>query len=170
MSGIPHDIYEQLPDEDKGSPFASWNALKKQLEGTDKILANRKKAALLDMDNFKMLPNETLFDAYSRYNIVVNRVKKLKGERSQEDFNLKFLNIISPKCDHISKIIKEYVVNVEYRVNYYKDELIATQFRIEELKCRMAKLERDHEIKIKAYLTSLVQYELMLEQCDISHG
>ena len=97
LSGIPHDIYEQLPDEDKSSPFNVWNALKKQFEGTDKILANRKKAAFTDMDNFKMLPHETLFDAYSRYNIIVNRVKKLKGERSQEDFNMKFMNNLSLK-------------------------------------------------------------------------
>nr|KAJ0185601.1 hypothetical protein LSAT_V11C900489100 [Lactuca sativa] len=113
LSGIPHDIYEQLPDEDKSSPFNVWNSLKKQFEGTDKILANRKKVALTDMDNFKMLPHETLFDAYSRYNIVVNRVKKLKGERSQEDFNLKFLNNLSPKRDTMHMIILQTTINLD---------------------------------------------------------
>lgn len=29
LSGVPHDIYEQLPDEDKTTPFKVWTALKR---------------------------------------------------------------------------------------------------------------------------------------------
>ena len=49
------------------------------------------------MENFKMLAHETLFDAYSKYEIVFIKVKKLKAERSQNAFNMKFLNNLSPK-------------------------------------------------------------------------
>ena len=52
LSRIHYDIYEQLPHEDKGIPFSVRNALKKQFEGTDKILENRKKVALFDMEHF----------------------------------------------------------------------------------------------------------------------
>ena len=49
--------------------------------------------------------------------------------------------------EHNSEIMKEYIVKAEYRVKYYKDELITTQFRFEELKCNMANIENDLEIK-----------------------
>lgn len=51
------------------------------------------------------------------------------------------------EINHIYKIVKEYVVNVEDQVNYYKDELIVIQIRFEELKCRLVELKRDLEIK-----------------------
>ena len=60
-----------------------------------------------------MLPHESLFDSYSRYKIVVNREKKLKGERSQEDFNMKFLNILSPKWDTVHMIILQTTTNLD---------------------------------------------------------
>lgn len=44
-----------------------------------------------------------------------------------------------PDTNHIFEIIKECVVNVEYQVNDYKDEQIATQFMLEELICCVAK-------------------------------
>ena len=69
--------------------------------------------------------------------------------------------------DHVSEIIKENVAIVEYCVNYYKDELIATQFRFKELKCKMANLENDLEIKTEAHHMSIEQYEIVLNQHDI---
>ncbi|TLX69865.1 hypothetical protein E9993_22700 [Labilibacter sediminis] len=113
LSGIPHDIYEQIPDDEKETPHDVWVALKKQFEGTPKIIANRMKSAILEMDNFKMQPNESIYEAYSRFNVIVNKVKKFKADRSQSEINSKFLDSLTPKWHMAQMLIVHTATNLD---------------------------------------------------------
>nr|KAJ0203190.1 hypothetical protein LSAT_V11C500256030 [Lactuca sativa] len=50
---------------------------------------------------------------YLMHNLGTTLVKKLKGERSQKDFNLKFLNNLSPKWDTVHMIILQTTINLD---------------------------------------------------------
>ncbi|KAI3503611.1 hypothetical protein L1887_32057 [Cichorium endivia] len=83
------------------------SALKRQFEGTAKILASRKKAAMNDIDAFKMYPDESIYDAYTRYNILINRFKMCCGEKYQEEINMKILNNLTPKWANVKMLITQ---------------------------------------------------------------
>nr|GEV23057.1 hypothetical protein [Tanacetum cinerariifolium] len=90
IQGLPNDIYSLIYSNDTAKGL--WDALERQMHGSEYDEQDRKAAILYEYETFKAIEGEQLLDTYLRYLQVIKNLKKCGYKKDNCELNYKFLN------------------------------------------------------------------------------
>ncbi|GJU10776.1 hypothetical protein Tco_1133172 [Tanacetum coccineum] len=102
IQGLPNDIYSLIDSNDTAKDL--WDALERQMRGSEYGEQDRKAAILYEYETFKATEGEQLLDTYLRYLQVINDLKKCGYKKDNCELNYKFLNNLQPEWKHNGNI------------------------------------------------------------------
>nr|GEX96404.1 hypothetical protein [Tanacetum cinerariifolium] len=86
-----------LKDPNNETAKDSWDALERQMCGSEYGEQDRKAAILYEYKTFKAIEGEQLIDTYLRYLQVINDLKKCGYKKDNYELSYKFLNNLQPE-------------------------------------------------------------------------
>nr|GEX14301.1 hypothetical protein [Tanacetum cinerariifolium] len=92
---LPNDIYSLIDSNDTAKDL--WDALKRQMRGSEYGEQDKKAAILYEYKTFKATEGEQLLDTYFRYLQVINDLNKCGYKKDNYELNYKFLNNLQPE-------------------------------------------------------------------------
>nr|GEX33466.1 hypothetical protein [Tanacetum cinerariifolium] len=95
IQGLPNDIYSLIDSNETAKDL--WNALERQMRGSEYDEQDRKDAILYKYETFKANEGEQLLDTYLRYLQVINVLKKCGYKKYNCELNYKFLSNLQPE-------------------------------------------------------------------------
>nr|GEY82409.1 retrovirus-related Pol polyprotein from transposon TNT 1-94 [Tanacetum cinerariifolium] len=95
IQGLPNDIYSLTDSNETAKDL--WDALERQMRGSEYVEQDRKAAILYEYETFKGIEGEQLLDTYLRYLQVINDLKKCGYKKDNYELNYKFLNNLQPE-------------------------------------------------------------------------
>nr|GEW83093.1 hypothetical protein [Tanacetum cinerariifolium] len=90
IQGLPNDIYSPIDSNETAKDL--WDALERQMRGSEYGEQDRKAAILYEYKTFKAIKGEQLLDTYLCYLQVINDLKKCGYKKENCELNYKFLN------------------------------------------------------------------------------
>nr|GFC53278.1 hypothetical protein [Tanacetum cinerariifolium] len=105
IQGLSNDIYS-LIDSNKTNKDL-WDALERQMRGSEYGKQDRKAAILYEYETFKATEGEQLLDTYPRYLQVVNDLKRCGYKKDNYELNYKFLNTLQPEWKHNGTLMRQ---------------------------------------------------------------
>ncbi|KAJ9536351.1 hypothetical protein OSB04_un000469 [Centaurea solstitialis] len=97
---IPNDLFNRVDSRNTAKEL--WDELEKQFQGRERSIQAKLNQAIGAYEGFKALEGETLADSYSRFNIILNDLKRNGMHKSTSEINFKFLKNLNPEWDHYS--------------------------------------------------------------------
>ena len=95
-------------DSYQNSAKEIWDQLEKIMLGS-KVVNQLRVTAIMDRyENFKMRDGETLEEAYDRFIVLNNEMKKNKISRTEFDQNVKFVNNLSSEWKPFARFVKQH--------------------------------------------------------------
>ncbi|KAJ9561534.1 hypothetical protein OSB04_006694, partial [Centaurea solstitialis] len=85
-------------------------------QGTERSIQAKLNQAIGAYEGFKALEEETLADSYSRFNIILNDLRRNGMHKSTSEINFKFLKNLNSEWDH-------YSVNLQMNKNLAEEDL-----------------------------------------------
>ncbi|KAJ9544283.1 hypothetical protein OSB04_023990 [Centaurea solstitialis] len=144
IQAIPNDIYRKLDSYDD-SAKSIWDQLEKIMLGS-KVGNQLRITTLMDKyENFKMKDGESLEDAYDRFVILMNDMKKNKIYRSEMDFNVKFINNLSSDWKPFTRFVKQHKALNELKVYEVFEKLKLFEEEVGEAVFERKKIEKAEE-------------------------
>nr|GEW74139.1 hypothetical protein [Tanacetum cinerariifolium] len=95
IQGLPNDIYSLIDSNDTAKDL--WDALERQMRGSENGEQDRKGAILYVYETFKAIEGEQLLDTYLCYLQVINDLKKCGYKKDNYELNYRFLNNLQPE-------------------------------------------------------------------------
>ncbi|KAJ9542222.1 hypothetical protein OSB04_028728 [Centaurea solstitialis] len=95
---IPNDLFSRV--DSRKTAKGLWDELEKQFQGTERSIQAKLNQAIGAYEGFKALEGETLADSYSRFNIILNDLRRNGMHKSTSEINFKFLKNLNPEWDH----------------------------------------------------------------------
>ncbi|KAJ9541735.1 hypothetical protein OSB04_028241 [Centaurea solstitialis] len=111
---IPNDLFNRV--DSRNTTKELWDELEKQFQGTKRSIQAKLNQAIGAYEGFKGLEGETLADSYSRFNIILNDLRRNGMQKSTSEINFKFLKNLNPEWDH-------YSVNLQMNKNLAEEDL-----------------------------------------------
>ncbi|KAJ9542451.1 hypothetical protein OSB04_028957 [Centaurea solstitialis] len=111
---IPNDLFNRVDSRNTAKEL--WDELEKQFQGTERYIQAKLNQAIGAYEGFKALEGETLADSYSRFNIILNDLRRNGMQKSTSEINFKFLKNLNPEWDH-------YSVNLQMNKNLAEEDL-----------------------------------------------
>ncbi|KAJ9561525.1 hypothetical protein OSB04_006685 [Centaurea solstitialis] len=111
---IPNDLFNRVDSRNTAKEL--WDELEKQFQGTERSIQAKLNQAIGAYEGFKALEGETLADSYSRFNIILNDLRRNGMQKSTSEINFKFLKNLNPEWDH-------YSVNLQMNKNLAEEDL-----------------------------------------------
>ncbi|KAJ9539175.1 hypothetical protein OSB04_031908 [Centaurea solstitialis] len=111
---IPNDLFNRVDSRNTAKEL--WDELEKQFQGTERSIQAKLNQAIGAYEGFKALEGETLADSYSRFNIIMNDLRRNGMNKSTSEINYKFLKNLNPEWDH-------YSVNLQMNKNLAEEDL-----------------------------------------------
>ncbi|KAJ9546668.1 hypothetical protein OSB04_019211 [Centaurea solstitialis] len=111
---IPNDLFNRVDSRKTAKEL--WDELEKQFQGTERSIQAKLNQAIGAYEGFKALEGETLADSYSRFNIILNDLRRNGMQKSTSEINFKFLKNLNPEWDH-------YSVNLQMNKNLAEEDL-----------------------------------------------
>nr|GEW40645.1 integrase, catalytic region, zinc finger, CCHC-type, peptidase aspartic, catalytic [Tanacetum cinerariifolium] len=108
-SDVDHNDYEekdQLVDNNETAKDL-WDALERQMRGSEYGEQDRKAAILYEYETFKATEGEQLLDTYLRYLQVINDLKKCGYKKDNCEMNYKFLNNLQPEWKQYGTLMRQ---------------------------------------------------------------
>nr|GEY64521.1 wall-associated receptor kinase 2-like protein [Tanacetum cinerariifolium] len=115
IQGFPNDIYS-LIDSNETAKYL-WDALERQMRGSEYGEQDRKAAILYEYETFKAIEGEKLLDTYLRYLQVINDLKKCGYKRDNLQWGL------NDNVCVISSLITLHKPKVLCKADYYANQL-----------------------------------------------
>ncbi|KAJ9565617.1 hypothetical protein OSB04_001583 [Centaurea solstitialis] len=144
IQAIPNDIYRKLDSYDD-SAKSIWDQLEKIMLGS-KVGNQLRITTLMDKyENFKMKDGESLEDAYDRFVILMNDMKKNRIHRSEMDFSVKFINNLSLDWKPFTRFVKQHKALNELKVYEVFENLKLFEEEVEEAKGKAKVFEVDDD-------------------------
>ncbi|KAJ9536618.1 hypothetical protein OSB04_un000219 [Centaurea solstitialis] len=144
IQAIPNDIYRKLDSYDD-SAKSIWDQLEKIMLGS-KVGNQLRITTLMDKyENFKMKDGESLEDAYDRFVILMNDMKKNRIHRSEMDFSVKFINNLSLDWKPFTRFVKQHKALNELKVYEVFENLKLFEEEVEEAVLERQKKEKAEE-------------------------
>ncbi|KAJ9538751.1 hypothetical protein OSB04_031484 [Centaurea solstitialis] len=144
IQAIPNDIYRKLDSYDD-SAKSIWDQLEKIMLGS-KVGNQLRITTLMDKyENFKMKDGESLEDAYDRFVILMNDMKKNRIHRSEMDFSVKFINNLSSDWKPFTRFVKQHKALNELKVYEVFENLKLFEKEVEEAVFEKKKKEKAEE-------------------------
>nr|GEX53815.1 hypothetical protein [Tanacetum cinerariifolium] len=113
IQGLPNDIYSLIDSNETAKDL--WDALKRQMRGSEYGEQDRKAAILYEYETFKAIEGEQLLDTYLRY------LKKQYATLMRQTKNLMDINI-----DALYNILKQNQGDVNDALGYKKKATVVT--------------------------------------------
>nr|GEZ45369.1 hypothetical protein [Tanacetum cinerariifolium] len=85
IQGLPNDIYSPIDSNETANDL--WDALERQMRGSEYGEQDRKAVILYEYETFKAIKGEQLLDIYLRYLQVINDLKKCGYKKENCDVN-----------------------------------------------------------------------------------
>ncbi|KAJ9553229.1 hypothetical protein OSB04_017274 [Centaurea solstitialis] len=130
---IPNDLFNRVDSRKTAKEL--WDELEKQFQGTERSIQAKLNQAIGAYEGFKALEGETLADSYSRFNIILNDLRRNGMQKSTSEINFKFLKNLNPEWDH-------YSVNLQMNKNLAEEDLHD-----------LYSILSQHEVKVKDIVT-----------------
>ncbi|KAJ9544963.1 hypothetical protein OSB04_024670 [Centaurea solstitialis] len=111
---IPNDLFNRVDSRNTAKEL--WDELEKQFQGTERSIQAKLNQAIGAYKGFKALEGETLADSYSRFNIILNDLRRNGMQKSTSEINFKFLKNLNSEWDH-------YSVNLQMNKNLAEEDL-----------------------------------------------
>nr|GEV77567.1 reverse transcriptase domain-containing protein [Tanacetum cinerariifolium] len=102
---LPNDIYSLIVSNETAKDL--WDALERQMRGSEYDEQDRKDAILYEYETFKANEGEKLLDTYLRYLQVINDLKKRGYKKDNCELNYKFLNNLQPKWKQYGTLMRQ---------------------------------------------------------------
>ncbi|KAJ9539054.1 hypothetical protein OSB04_031787 [Centaurea solstitialis] len=130
---IPNDLFNRVDSRKTAKEL--WDELEKQFQGTERSIQAKLNQAIGAYEGFKALEGETLADSYSRFNIILNDLRRNGMHKSTSETNFKFLKNLNSEWDH-------YSVNLQMNKNLAEEDLHD-----------LYSILSQHEVKVKDIVT-----------------
>ncbi|KAJ9536171.1 hypothetical protein OSB04_un000651 [Centaurea solstitialis] len=130
---IPNDLFNRVDSRNTAKEL--WDELEKQFQGTERSIQAKLNQAIGAYEGFKAFEGETLADSYSRFNIILNDLRRNGMNKSASEINFKFLKNLNPEWDH-------YSVNLQMNKNLAEEDLHD-----------LYSILSQHEVKVKDIVT-----------------
>nr|GEV56392.1 retrovirus-related Pol polyprotein from transposon TNT 1-94 [Tanacetum cinerariifolium] len=105
IQGLPNDIYSLIDSNETAKDL--WDALERQMRGSEYGEQDRKAAILYEYESFKANEGEQLLDTYLRYLQVINDLKKCGYKKDNCELNYKFLNNLQPEWKQYGTLMRQ---------------------------------------------------------------
>nr|GEY93255.1 copia protein [Tanacetum cinerariifolium] len=105
IQGLPNDIYSLIDSNETAKDL--WDALERQMRGSDYGEQDRKAAILYEYKTFKAIEGEQLLDTYLRYLQVINDLKKRGYKKDNCELNYKFLNNLQQEWKQYATLMSQ---------------------------------------------------------------
>nr|GEW10834.1 hypothetical protein [Tanacetum cinerariifolium] len=105
IQGLSNDIYSLIDSNETAKDL--WDALEKQMCGSEYDEQDRKAAILYEYETFKGTEGEQLLDTYLLYLQVINDLKKCGYKKDNCELNYKFLNNLQPEWKQYGIMIRK---------------------------------------------------------------
>nr|GEZ41032.1 hypothetical protein [Tanacetum cinerariifolium] len=99
IQGLPNDIYSLIDSKENAKDL--WDALERQMRGSEYGEQDMKAAILYEYETFKATEGEQLLDTYLRYLQMINDLKRCGYKKDNCELNYKFLNNLQPEWKHM---------------------------------------------------------------------
>nr|GEX73924.1 hypothetical protein [Tanacetum cinerariifolium] len=103
--GLLNDIYSLIDSNETAKNL--WDALERQMRGSEYDEQDRKAAILYEYETFKSNEGEQLLDTYLRYLQVINDLKKCGYKKENYELNYKFLNNLQPEWKQYGTLMRQ---------------------------------------------------------------
>ncbi|KAJ9544645.1 hypothetical protein OSB04_024352 [Centaurea solstitialis] len=130
---IPNDLFNRVDSRNTSKEL--WDELEKQFQGTERSIQAKLNQPIGAYEGFKALEGETLADSQSRFNIILNDLRRNGMQKSTFEINFKFLKNLNPEWDH-------YSVNLQMNKNLAEEDLHD-----------LYSILSQHEVKVKDIVT-----------------
>nr|GEY98283.1 integrase, catalytic region, zinc finger, CCHC-type, peptidase aspartic, catalytic [Tanacetum cinerariifolium] len=114
---LPNDIYSLIDSNETAKDL--WDALERQMRGSEYAKQDRKATILYEYENFKAIEGELLLDTYLCYLQVINDLKKCGYKKDNYELNYKFLNNLQQEWKHELKKVTSLLANAFNRRKFY---------------------------------------------------
>ncbi|GJZ46381.1 hypothetical protein Tco_0593977, partial [Tanacetum coccineum] len=105
IQGLPNDIYSLIDSNDTAKDL--WDALERQMRGSEYGEQDRKAAILYEYETFKATEGEEFLDTYLCYLQVINDLKKCGYKKDNYELNYKFLNNLQPEWKQFGTLMRQ---------------------------------------------------------------
>nr|GEV22170.1 hypothetical protein [Tanacetum cinerariifolium] len=105
IQGLSNDIYSLINSNESVKDL--WDALERQMRGSEYGEQDRKAAILYEYETFKATEGEQLLDTYLRYLQVINDLKKCGYKKDNCELNYKFLNNLQPEWKQYGTMMRQ---------------------------------------------------------------
>nr|GEV29902.1 hypothetical protein [Tanacetum cinerariifolium] len=105
IQGLSNDIYSLIDSNETAKDL--WDALERQMRGSEYGEQDRKAAILYEYETFKAIEGEQLLDTYLRYLQVINDLKKCGYKKDNCELNYKFLNNLQPEWKQYGTLMRQ---------------------------------------------------------------
>nr|GEW30795.1 hypothetical protein [Tanacetum cinerariifolium] len=105
IQGLSNDIYSLINSNKTAKDL--WDALERQMHGSEYGEQDRKAAILYEYETFKASEGEQLLDTYLRYLQVINDLKKCGYKKDNYELNYKFLNNLQPEWKQYGTLMRQ---------------------------------------------------------------
>nr|GEX40900.1 hypothetical protein [Tanacetum cinerariifolium] len=107
LAGNAQNAPPTLKDPNNETSKDLWDALKRQMRGSEYDEQDRKAAILYEYETFKAIEGEQLLDTYLRYLQVINNLKKCGYKKDNCELNYKFLNNLQPEWKQYGTLMRK---------------------------------------------------------------
>nr|GEX00747.1 hypothetical protein [Tanacetum cinerariifolium] len=107
LAGTVQNAPPTLKDPNNETAKDLWDALERQMRGSEYGEQDRKAAILYEYETFKAIEGEQLLDTYLRYLQVINDLKKCGYKKDKCELNYKFLNNLQPEWKQYGTLIRQ---------------------------------------------------------------
>nr|GEZ15465.1 hypothetical protein [Tanacetum cinerariifolium] len=105
IQGLSNDIYSLIDSNETAKDL--WDALERQMCGSEYGEQDRKAAILYEYETFKAIEGEQLHDTYLCYLQVINDLKKCGHKKDNCELNYKFLNNLQPEWKQYGTLMRQ---------------------------------------------------------------
>ena len=105
LYGLSNDIYNAI--DSNLTAHDLWKALERLMQGADVGTQTQQTLALWNYQSFKQLPEESLEDAYIRFNKLINEMNRHNLKRSNIEHNTMFLTNLQPEWRRFTIAIRQ---------------------------------------------------------------
>nr|GEZ18825.1 hypothetical protein [Tanacetum cinerariifolium] len=102
---LPNDIYSLIDSNETAKDL--WDALERQMRGSEYGEQDRKAAILYEYETFKATKGEQLLDTYLRYLQVINDLKKCGYKKGNCELDYKFFNNLQPEWKQYGTLMRQ---------------------------------------------------------------
>ncbi|KAI3771126.1 hypothetical protein L6452_02284 [Arctium lappa] len=111
---IPNDIYNIVDSRELAK--AMWDELERQFQGTERSIQAMLNQSINAYEGFHAKEGEALVDTYTRFNVILNDLRRNGMNKSVSEVNYKFIKNLNPEW-------KSYAINIQMTKDMAQEDI-----------------------------------------------